>query len=259
MTYISSLSGGQDSTAMTLRLLELKAPLDYILFTDTGYELPEMYEYIAKLNKYFKTKFDKEIITLEPKTSIQEWAVKPYKDGKHKGEKRGLPNAIGMSYCTRELKVHRTRDFIKSLNLKLKDVTCYVGYTAREVNRKCGDNGYKCEYPLKEWGWNEPEVSAYLKEKSIYNKLYDNFSRTGCFCCPKQNLQSWYVVYSKYPKLWEWCKQMEQTAKEQNCIIKTWRADGRPLKDREKEFQKIKDTPTFDFDWNEQDVSCFCK
>lgn len=259
MTYIASISGGQDSTAMTLRLLELGEKVDYILFTDTGYELPEMYEYIKKCDEFFKKKFNIGITTIPPTTTIEEWAFTPYIEGENKGKLRGLPVAMGMSYCTRELKIYQTQRFIKSLKIELKNATCYIGYVARETKRKCGNNGYKCLYPLKEWGWNEPQVQQYLKEKSIYNKLYDDFSRTGCFCCPKQRIDSWKVIYNKYPKQWDWCKEMEEKAKKAGCVIQTWRGDGIPLHVREKQFEKEKRIQTFSFDWNEQDVSCFCK
>ena len=43
--YVVSLSGGKDSTAMLLRLLEEKRPVDLILFCDTGLEFPQMYEH----------------------------------------------------------------------------------------------------------------------------------------------------------------------------------------------------------------------
>lgn len=43
--YVLSLSGGKDSTAMLLRLLEEKRPVDLILFCDTGLEFPQMYEH----------------------------------------------------------------------------------------------------------------------------------------------------------------------------------------------------------------------
>ena len=44
MQYIASFSGGKDSTAMVLMLLEKQEPLDRVVFIDTGLELPEMYE-----------------------------------------------------------------------------------------------------------------------------------------------------------------------------------------------------------------------
>ena len=44
--YIASLSGGKDSTAMLLKIIELGLPLDDIIFIDTGKEYPEMYRHI---------------------------------------------------------------------------------------------------------------------------------------------------------------------------------------------------------------------
>ena len=50
--YVVSLSGGKDSTAMLLRLIAEKRPIDYIIFCDSGLEFPQMYEHISKLEKY---------------------------------------------------------------------------------------------------------------------------------------------------------------------------------------------------------------
>ena len=50
--YIVSLSGGKDSTAMLLRLIEEGRQVDDILFCDTGLEFPEMYEHLKKLEQY---------------------------------------------------------------------------------------------------------------------------------------------------------------------------------------------------------------
>ena len=49
--YIVSLSGGKDSTALLLRLLEEGKPVDDILFSDTGMEFPQMYEHLQKLER----------------------------------------------------------------------------------------------------------------------------------------------------------------------------------------------------------------
>ena len=50
--YVLSLSGGKDSTAMLLRLLEEKQPVDFILFCDTGLEFPQVYEHLDRLQAY---------------------------------------------------------------------------------------------------------------------------------------------------------------------------------------------------------------
>jgi 3'-phosphoadenosine 5'-phosphosulfate sulfotransferase (PAPS reductase)/FAD synthetase len=46
MKYDCSFSGGKDSTAMLLMLIEKGCPLDRIIFFDTGWEFPQMYDHI---------------------------------------------------------------------------------------------------------------------------------------------------------------------------------------------------------------------
>ncbi len=40
-----SLSGGKDSTAMLLLMIERDMPIDLVLSADTGMEFPKMYEH----------------------------------------------------------------------------------------------------------------------------------------------------------------------------------------------------------------------
>ena len=49
--HVVSFSGGKDSTAMLLRMLEEGMRVDVILFCDTGLEFPEMYDHIDKVEK----------------------------------------------------------------------------------------------------------------------------------------------------------------------------------------------------------------
>ena len=48
---IISLSGGKDSTAMLLMMLERKEPIHSIVFFDTGWEFPQMLDHINLLEK----------------------------------------------------------------------------------------------------------------------------------------------------------------------------------------------------------------
>ena len=41
-----SLSGGKDSSAMLLLMIERGMPIDLVLHADTGMEFPEMYEHL---------------------------------------------------------------------------------------------------------------------------------------------------------------------------------------------------------------------
>ena len=47
-----SLSGGKDSTAMLLLMIERDMPIDLVLTADTGMEFPEMYQHLAKVDDY---------------------------------------------------------------------------------------------------------------------------------------------------------------------------------------------------------------
>ena len=75
-----SLSGGKDSSAMLLLMIERGMPIDMVLSADTGMEFPEMYEHLAKLDEHLfrergmhiddigsSTKVGKQFITLESK------------------------------------------------------------------------------------------------------------------------------------------------------------------------------------------------
>ena len=48
---VISLSGGKDSTAMLLMMLERGEPIADIMFFDTGWEFPQMYEHLIKIAK----------------------------------------------------------------------------------------------------------------------------------------------------------------------------------------------------------------
>ena len=63
MKHIVSFSGGKDSTAMLLRMLEKNMQVDEILFCDTGKDFPDMLDHIEKVKEYIKEKYNKDIIT----------------------------------------------------------------------------------------------------------------------------------------------------------------------------------------------------
>ena len=51
---VAALSGGKDSTALVLRLLEEGRQVDEIIFCDTGLEFPQMYDHLEKLERYIR-------------------------------------------------------------------------------------------------------------------------------------------------------------------------------------------------------------
>lgn len=57
MKRIVNLSGGKDSTAMLLMMLENDIAIDYIVFADTGKDFPQMLLHLEKLEAYIAARY----------------------------------------------------------------------------------------------------------------------------------------------------------------------------------------------------------
>ena len=69
--HVVSFSGGKDSTAMLLRLLESGMPVDMILFSDTGLEFEQLYEHINKVEQYITKYTDVGITRILPEQPFE--------------------------------------------------------------------------------------------------------------------------------------------------------------------------------------------
>lgn len=194
---VVSFSGGKDSTAMLLRLLELGEEIDDIMFADTGFEFPELYEYIKRIEKHINRK----ITIIQPNKDFWSWAKGKITRGKLKGQVRGLPRYVTPCWWTREAKIEPLRKVQKDADI------VYVGIAYDEKERMSKDS--KIRYPLVEWKWSERDCVDYLNEKGLLNPLYKNFNRLGCWMCPKQGIGSLYVMWKVYLELWEKMKEMQ--------------------------------------------------
>ena len=226
--YIAKLSGGKDSTAMVDLLLRNNYPLDYILFCDTLAEFGAMYEYLDKLDAYFKKAYGKSITRTKPKKSINEAVFSRVSKGEHKGEIKGafLPQ---MGYCDWRLysKLHTEDDFIKSLGISKSDVITYLGITIDEKHRADLENE-NLVYPLiTDFKMSERDCQNYLKERELENPLYRHFTRTGCAFCPAQSMRAKFNLWKYYPSEWQKIKELEseilaQEAKGEKIYNKYW-------------------------------------
>lgn len=235
---IVSFSGGKDSTAMLLRMIELKMPIDEIVFADTTFEFPELYDYIKKVEKHIGRK----ITILRPDPELfKKWFYGKVTRGANEGKTRGFPLKAFPCWWTRESKIKPLAKFQKDAE------EVYIGIAFDEQNRISKIKS-KIKYPLNEWKWTEQDCIDYLNKKNMFNCLYVNFDRLGCWHCPKQGIKSLYILWKNYPELW---KQMlwwdQETFKECGRWI---RMD--PLSELQEKFEngKIpKDFPKYEC-WN---------
>ena len=128
MKHISMLSGGRDSTAMTLMILEKGLPLDDIVFCDTGLEHDLMYNYIDKLDLFFQRKYNIKITRLSPARSFDIYINEPRTKGDNAGKTRGTPSVIDMCFWRVESKREPVIRWLKKQGLKVEDCIQYNGF-----------------------------------------------------------------------------------------------------------------------------------
>lgn len=197
-------SGGKDSTAMLMRMLELDDPENYpitrIVFSDTDFEFPDLYSYLDRIQKYLDENYPERKLVIErvrSKKSWDDWFYGEITSGKSKGKPRGAPLVAYPCWWSREAKVYPLQRVKKEMNNAVQ----FVGIAWDEKHRAGKDDTIR--YPLIEWKWTEADCMAYLDHLGLGNILYTAFSRLGCFHCIKQPPESWYQVWKTHPDLFD--------------------------------------------------------
>ncbi len=162
-----SLSGGKDSTAMLLSMIERNVPISMILFCDTGLEYPAMYRHIEKLNSYVQDKLQMEITVLKPEYPFEYYfkdiPIKRKADSPVIQKYGEQPNGYGwagsrMRWCTSRLKDMPRERFLRPYREQY-DIYEYVGIAADEqyrLERKRNQDEQHI-HPLVEWNMTEAD------------------------------------------------------------------------------------------------------
>ena len=219
--HIVSFSGGKDSTAMLLRLLESGMPVDIILFNDTGLEFEQLYEHINKVEQYITRYTDVGITRVLPEQPFEYYffdvPIHHRKQTKF-NERLGTDSHNGFSWpgpkmrwCTDRLKTRPRTQFLKKYR-KEYNIIEYVGIAADEeyrLRRKI-NNRKNMRYPLVDWGMTEADCLKYCYDRGFdWGGLYEKFSRVSCWCCPLQSLPELRVLYHDFPDLWQKLEEMD--------------------------------------------------
>lgn len=208
--HVVSFSGGKDSTAMLLRMIEEKMPIDIILCCDTGLEFPEMYEHIDKVEKYIGRK----ITTLKAEKDFMYYATEHNRvvnsdkiPGVKPGETvkgYGYPTVFSR-WCTRALKTDIISRYLSDLRRDYELIE-YVGIAVDEPKRERDKN-----YPLIEWNMTEADCLQYCYDRGFnWGGLYEIWDRVSCWCCPLQSLGDFRKLKTHRPELWAELKEMDR-------------------------------------------------
>ena len=206
---VVSFSGGKDSTAMILKMVEKRMQIDCILFCDTGLEFPEMYGHIAKVERdigmsvtVVKADVTFEYLMLE--------GVKKRKADSKIVQKYGTDiRGYGwpgpkLRWCTKMLKDIPREKYLSRLRNEY-EVIEYVGLAADEGYRMRRRQNRRdcCRHPLVEWSMTEEDCLKYCYERGYdWGGLYRYFRRVSCWCCPLQSLDELRQLYKHFPALW---------------------------------------------------------
>jgi 3'-phosphoadenosine 5'-phosphosulfate sulfotransferase (PAPS reductase)/FAD synthetase len=216
--YITvSFSGGKDSTALVLRMIELGEKIDEVVCCDTYKEFPAMYRHIEKVRKVIEgngIKFT--MLKSEKSFDYYMFEYVPQK-GRYAGT-QGLGWAYPtMRWCTGYLKKDIVGKYFRELRKQYNVIQC-LGIAADEgyrLERKNNQNGNH-RHPLVEWGWAEKQCLEYCYSKGYdWEGLYEIFNRVSCWCCPLKPFEELRKLRKHFPELWEELKDMDKRAKNQ--------------------------------------------
>ena len=210
--HVLGISGGKDSAALAVFVRQNHPELDVeYFFTDTGKELPEVYEFLGRLEGFL----GKPILRLNPRRDFDFW-LREYHNF--------LPSAQ-TRWCTRQLKLAPFEQWIRPMLNAGDKVTTYVairsdeeyreGYTSKHEN-------LKVSLPFRDAGIDKRGVMDILDSSGVgLPKYYDWRSRSGCTFCFFQQKIEWVRLKERHPEAFEEAKLYEKNALEHGSPF-TW-------------------------------------
>ena len=218
--HILGLSGGKDSAALAIYMSQHHPELNIeYFFTDTGHELPEVYQFLDKL----ESSLNINIARLKPEigeyvekrneahgedsskqtTSFKYW---------HKQNNYFLPS-INARWCTINMKIKPFEKWIADSIKSGATVTSYVAIRADENREgyKPTNENIKVRFPFAEDGIDKQGVINLLEKSGVGLPDYYKWrSRSGCTFCFYQQKIEWVWLYEQHPELYKKAMKYEK-------------------------------------------------
>lgn len=201
--HVLGLSGGRDSAALAVYMRQHHPELDIdYFFTDTGKELPEVYEFLTRLEGFL----GKEIHHLNPDRDFDFWL----------GQYNNFLPSPKTRWCTRQLKLRPFELWVKPLLENGTTVVSYVAIRSDEDYRE----GYSSKHqnmkvvlPFRQDGIDKARVVEILESSGLgLPRYYAWRSRSGCTFCFFQQKIEWVRLMREHPEAFEEAKRYEKTA-----------------------------------------------
>jgi len=201
--HILGISGGRDSAALAVYMRQNfeHLPIEYF-FTDTGKELPEVYEFLDKLEGFL----GKTIQRLNPDRDFDFWLA----------EYGNFLPSPRTRWCTRQLKLRPLEHWLRADLEAGVTVHSYVAIRADEPSRE----GYQSTHPnmsvhlpLRDGGIDRAGVIDILQQADVGEpKYYGWRSRSGCTFCFFQQKIEWVRLAKHHRDRFDEAVDYEKTA-----------------------------------------------
>ncbi len=229
--HVLGLSGGKDSAALAIYMAREYPEIDIdYFFTDTGYELPEVYEFVDELESLL----GKPILRLNHSERVVNSDVKVF--NKLLVEHNNYLPSGRQRWCTIKMKLEPFEKWINPFLREGYEVYSYVGIRADEPWRDGfipneAQKNLKIKMPFAEDGIKRAGVISILDSAGIgLPKYYEWRSRSGCTFCFFQRKIEWVRLMERYPEAFEEAKAFEKQAEtSENGETFYWMGPNEPL------------------------------
>jgi 3'-phosphoadenosine 5'-phosphosulfate sulfotransferase (PAPS reductase)/FAD synthetase len=194
--HVLSFGGGVNSTALMLLLVEQRRPLDEVVFSDTGGEVPETYEYLRTVSSYLEEHDIPLGRVISEGGFLYDRCVR----------RRVVPSQI-WRWCTRDFKILPIYAHYRSLGVHVNQ---YLGisYEERDRKRESGVPYVTNKYPLISKRINRDRCIDMIIGAGLRIPV-----RSGCFFCPFNSISRWAEIYRNHRNLYSKAMTLEENSK----------------------------------------------
>ena len=201
--HVLGLSGGRDSAALAVHMAQTRPDLELeYFFTDTGKELPEVYEYLGRLEGFLGRPIER----LNPDRDFDFW-LRQYNSF--------LPSPR-TRWCTRQLKIKPFEEWLWPALDKGDRIVSYVAIRSDENYRE----GYASTHPnlsvslpFREAHIDKAAVIDILEASGLgLPRYYEWRSRSGCTFCFFQQKIEWVRLAERHPDRFDEARSYEKNA-----------------------------------------------
>lgn len=201
--HLLGISGGKDSAALAIYMALNHPELDMEYFyTDTGKELPEVYDFLGKLEGLL----GKPIKYLNPGRDFDYWLR----------EFNNFLPSPQTRWCTRVLKIEPFRAWVNPMLKAGDEVYSYVAIRADEEHRVGMHEHHPNMHvimPFREAGIDKAGVIDILESSGVGLPDYYKWrSRSGCTFCFFQQKIEWVHLLEQHPDRFKEAMAYEKTA-----------------------------------------------